>query len=320
MSEHAPFEMLLSAEMLVDDASATLEVLIERLGIDRPRDAWRQLFPGYGFEAYWCRVGRDIGASPTRLEIISPHGEPDPALCHPHMREIFLAQRDRPAKAHSTPITVADVAVVAAGVAARGARHRLDPPIDELPFLRLWMGFTADEPTTYRPDSDAGLRLEFIPTAGLGLPAAAAEPRPPAGAVERRHDGSFVGIAARLFTTDDLAATTATLAHTFDWSPAEIVDDGTQRARYRFAYERSAVLEIVQPAPGSTEHEHLKRWGSGPYGIRLTVDGLDAKADDLRARGTGFIVVERADARVILVDPVATAGTHFELVDVAQRI
>jgi hypothetical protein len=238
------------------------------------------------------------------------------------MREIFLAQGDRPAKAHSTPITVADVAVVAAGVAARGARHRLDPPIDELPFLRLWMGYTADEPTTYRADSDAGLRLEFIPTAGLGLPAAAAEPRATVDAAERRHDGGFVGIAARLFTTDDLDATMATIARTFEWSPAAIVDDGagTRRARYGFAYERSAVLEVVQPAPGTTEHEHLKRWGSGPYGIRLTVDGLDVKADDLRARGTSFIVVERADAPVIIVDPAATAGTHFELVDAAQRI
>jgi len=312
-----PFDMLLSAELLVDDASATLDLLVDRLGIERPRDSWRQLWPGWGFEAYWCRVGADLTASPTRLEIISPHGTPDPSLAHPHMHDIFAAQGDRPSRAHSTPIAVPDVAALARRLTTRGARFRLDPLTDELPFLRLWMGFRNDEPTSYLADSDAGLRLEFVPTSALGLPPGASEPS--AAGDLGPPDGRFVGVTARIFTTDDLDATIATVRATFDWSPSIVTEpDGGRRAIYRFSFERSGVLEVVEPAPGSPEHAHLSRWGGGPFGIRLAVNGIDAKAADLGDRATPFDVIDRGGNRLLLVDPAATTGTHFEIGDCNQ--
>jgi hypothetical protein len=316
MSDHdSPFDVLLSADMLVDDATAVLATIVDALGIDRPRPSWHQRPDGWGFEAYWCRIGSGLAESPTRLEIISPYGEPDPSLDHPHMREILLAHGDRPAKAHSAPIGVADVAELADRLTQRSARFRLDPPDTELPFPRVWLGVTADEPATYVPDDDAGLRLEFLPTEALGLPAGASEPS------VRSHgepDGRLLGVAARIFTTDDLGTTAGTLARTFDWTPTTVADDDGcgRRATYAFGYERSGVLEVVEPVEGTPEHEHLERWGSGPYGIRLVAHGLEARADDLARRGTPFRWLERGDARVLAVDAAATAGTQFEIVDV----
>lgn len=303
-------DMLLSADLLVADAGAALATLVDTIGIDEPRPSWQQLWPGYGFEAWWCRVGRDLSASPTRLEIISPHGDVDPALAHPYMREIWDAQGDRPAKAHSTPIAVPDVGALADQLTSRGARFRLDPVIEELPFLRLWMGMTADEPTTYLPVSDGGLRLEFVVTDGLGMPAGAAapDPVPPPGA----GDGAFVGVAARLFVTADLAGTIDVLHELFEWDPVEVIDG---RATFGFEWARSAVIEVVEPVPDSLEAAVLAGWGTGPYGIRLRVDGLDAKTEDLVSRGTPFEIVERASGEVILIDPATTCGTPFELVE-----
>jgi hypothetical protein len=299
--------------MLVDEASTTLELLIGTLRIPRPRESWRQLMPQLGFDAFWCRLP-DLATSPTRLEIISPFGTPDPERQHPHMREILGEHGDRPAKAHSAPITVADIVDLGERLTERGVRFRWDRPTEGFAFDRLWIGFSDDDPVTYVPDDDAGLRLEFLPTTALGLPAEATAPR--ASSEAGAAGGGYVGVAARIFTTDDLDAVIDTLQRTFAWSPARVVDgEAGRRATWAFAFERSAVVEVVQPAGGTVEHEHLERWGPGPYGIRLAVDGLAAKAAELDAAATPFHRLERDGREVLVVDPAATAGTTFELVE-----
>jgi hypothetical protein len=306
-------DLLMSADMLVPDATTALDALVTSLGVPQPKPSWRQLWDGFGFDAFWCRLDPDLTSAPTRLEIISPAEPPDPALDHPHMAAIFDAHGDRPAKAHSTPISVPAVETLVERLARRGARFRLDPPIPELPIPRLWIGVTADEPARYLPESDAGLRLEFLPTVGLMLPPGTQQGRVPV----RTGDGRFTRVLARLFVTHDLAATRRTLAENFDWQPDHVMatPDG-ERARFGFDFELSGWIEVVQPAAGAYEVAFIDRWGSGPYGIRLAVDGLQAKAADLRRRGTRFEQVERADLGVALwVDPIQTAGTQFEIVE-----
>jgi hypothetical protein len=300
----------MSADLLVPDATGTLDQLDASLGIPRPKASWRQLWDGFGFDAYWCRLDPDLTAAPTRLEIISPAAPPDPALAHPHMQAIFDAHGDRPAKAHSTPISVPDVDTLVERLARRGARFRLDPPIPELPLARLWIGVTADEPARYLPGSDAGLRLEFLPTSGLGLPPGMAAGRVPG---HGKADGEFTRVLARLFVTDDVSVTCRTLAANFDWEPVSLTGG---RASFGFDVRLSGHVEVIEPSAASPERSVLDRWGPGPYGIRLGVRGLDAKADDLRRRGTRFDRVERADVGcVLLIDPVQTAGTQFEIVE-----
>lgn len=309
----------MSADVLVPNATAALDMLEATLGVPPPKPSWRQRWDGFGFDAYWCRLDPDLTVAPTRLEIISPAAPPDPALDHPHMDAIFRAQGERPAKAHSTPISVPDIERLAERVASRGARFRLDPPIPELPIARLWVGVTGEDPANYLPDSDAGLRLEFLPTAGLMLPPGTALGRIPTG---RRDDGSFTRVVGRLFVTDDASAACRTLAHYFDWEPDAIVGDAStgRRVRFGFGFARSGYIELMQPVGDSPEWSTLERWGPGPYGIRLAVNDLAAKADDLRRRGTRFELVERPDGEaVILVDPAHTTGTRFEIIEEATR-
>ncbi len=172
------------------------------------------------------------------------------------------------------------------------------------------MGVTAAEPTTYRAGSDGGLRLEFVPTAGLGLPPDASAPEP--AAAPGAGDGAYVGVAARVFVTDDLTALIGVLEQVFDWSPVDVT---AGRATFRFGWIRSGALEVVEPAAGTPEAAVLAAWGPGPFGIRLRVDGLGARADDLASRGTPFRRTTRDGVDVLLVDPARTCGTPFELVE-----
>src|SRR3546814_16955353 len=52
---------------------------------------------------------------------------------------------------------------------------------------------------------------------------------------------------------------------------------------------QGAKLELVQPRDAAThEAKFLAAWGPGAYAVRISVNDLDAKADDLRSRGTRF--------------------------------
>ena len=61
---------------------------------------------------------------------------------------------------------------------------------------------------------------------------------------------------------------------------------------------------------------YLNSWGPGPYYIRIAVTGLQAKAEDLKARGTRFTWIEESEAvggkSLIRVDPADVRGQLFE--------
>lgn len=304
-------DLLMSGDMLVSNADEVLTQLVDTLAIPEPRASWTQRWTEYGFVAHWCRIGPDFAAGPTRLEVISPAGTPPFLLGHPHMRELFDSQGTRPVKAHSTPVSVPDLGPLVERLRSVGARFRLDPPMDSMPFERLWMGVTVDEPHRYLPGSDGGLRLEFLPTAALGLPAEAGSPTPPLLGLP---DGSYVGVSARVFVTGDLDGACASLERSFGWSPRDVsVDERGRVATFAFSFARSGVIEIIEPSGDGGAPAFLAQWGDGPYGIRLSVNGLPRRIAALSARGTRVQVFARNGVDMACVHPDDTAGTRIEL-------
>jgi hypothetical protein len=102
----------------------------------------------------------------------------------------------------------------------------------------------------------------------------------------------------------------------------ERADDGTRRAALGFGLAQSARLELIQPAGDRDETSFLGQWGPGIWHVRIGVSGLDAKADDLRARHTPFRAVrtgfEHPDV-VLRVSADAVPGCLFEFAEAAPQ-
>ena len=119
----------------------------------------------------------------------------------------------------------------------------------------------------------------------------------------------------------DLGWTLDRLAENLGWTPEGDVEqaaDGSRRAVLGFRLPRSARVELLEPGGDREEAEFLRRWGPGIWHVRIAVRGLDAKADDLRARGTPFRAVPTgfADPEVVLrVDAAAIPGCLFEFAE-----
>jgi hypothetical protein len=165
-------DLLMSADMLVDDATKVLRRLERTILLPTQRPSWHQDWDGWGFEAYWCRVRPDLASSPTRFQVISPLGEADPSVVHHGIGAINESPKPRPIRAHSTPIGVSDFDGLVARLTSAGCAFRVDAPDDIMSFPRLWMGRTdVQRPELYDATSDGGLFLGFIPTYALGMPA-----------------------------------------------------------------------------------------------------------------------------------------------------
>jgi hypothetical protein len=183
------------------------------------------------------------------------------------------------------------------------------------------MGITADDLADYRSGSDGGLMLEVIDTRTVGLPAVVLADDT-AGArnvpIDDTEAGTMVRTAARVFLVDDLDRSLEELAHAFMWEPEvgpETGADGSRRAVLGFQLTQSARIELLAPNDDSDAGTFLKQWGPGVWHVRIAVSDLDAKAADLRARGTPFTRVqtgfEHPDV-VLRVDPAATPACRFE--------
>ena len=316
-----PFDALASADFLVPDRDAAVAAMQRALGFGEPKPRWSHGGPGRGFRVTFCRSHPSLSRSPTLVEIIEA-AELDPALplteVVPNVAGLVALQGDRPLKSHGTPIASAAVDELTERVRRRGLRHWVQPPSDAFPFLRLWMGITADDLAGYRPGTDGGLMIEVVDTRTLMLP--------PAGEVgdvkpDDLHPGDMARTVARCFLVEDLDRALVELAETFAWEPElgpERGDDGSRRAQLGFRLEQSARIELIAPAGDSDAGKFLKRWGPGVWNVRIAVRDLGAKADDLRARGTPFQAVrtgfERPD-RVLRVDATATPGCLFEFAE-----
>jgi predicted enzyme related to lactoylglutathione lyase len=311
------FDLLTSADLLVDDATEVVSSLNRHILLPEPRPSWHQLWPGWGFEAYWCRVRSDLTVSPTRLQVIAPHGDADPAITHPGIRMIYDSQEPRRVRSHSTPIAVPDLEEIRDRLVAQGCAFRVDPPDSAMEFGRLWVGRRErSDAGLYDPSVDGGLMLEFIPTAALQLPAGAAE----APAPQLTGDGSLVRVERKSFLVRSLGHVLDALKTNFGWTPSRVLDDGSaRRAVFGFAYRHSADIEVIEPHGTTVEAEALGRWGPGPYQITLSVDDLDEANHRMLEAGTKLVHrSSHSPFRSVEVDTAQTGGAPIRLVDFAE--
>jgi hypothetical protein len=133
----------------------------------------------------------------------------------------------------------------------------------------------------------------------------------------------MVRIAARRWLLPDLDQSIASLQRTFDCriSVASTMADGSRTAAIGCAHPRSAVVDLIEPAPATREAELVAQHGPLPWTIVVEVVDLAAKAVDLRARGTSYarVVDDVTGREALAVDPAQTEGVPFVFVAAAAR-
>jgi hypothetical protein len=319
------FDALASADFLVRDKDEAVATMQTRLGFMAPKPRWSHGAPGQGFRVTFCRANPSLVQSPTLIELIEPAAlDRQRALGEvvPNVQGLADLQRNRPLKTHGAPVASSHVDELIEIVRSKGLRHWVQPRPAGFPFLRLWMGITAEELSGYHPDGDGGLMLEVVDTATLGLPADALHADPPAPA--DLTPGAMTQTLSRGFLVADLDRALDALMKTFEWEPEqppERASDGSRRAVLGFALRQSARIELLEPAGDREESDFLRRFGPGIWHVRIGVHGLAEKADDLRARNTPFRVVETGFAvpdTVLRVDASVVPGCLFEFAAAAS--
>ena len=314
------FDVLGSADFLVPSRAAAVAAAQSALGFPAPRPQWSSGEPGRGFSVTFMRPHKSLAVSPTLLEIIAVEElapDADPGAGIVNIRAMSELQGDRPVKTHGVVVGTSQIEEIIERIRSDGRRHWIH--YDALGIPRVWMGATEEDPCDYRPDDDAGLLLEFVPTPALRLWPETFEGDP--GIPDDVGPGGLVRLASRCFLVAELDKTVDLLGAAFGWQlagPVEKSEDGSRRARMAFSLPQSAWMELLEPAPSHPDAEALARWGTGVWQIRIGVNGLAAKAEDLRSRGTPF--AERVTGferppRVLRVDSSATPGCLFEFAE-----
>jgi hypothetical protein len=320
------FELLLSADMMVQDPDATAELLVQRLGIYKHL-RWRQAFDNHPYIAHFLRVHKSLALAPTRIE---PQGHLDkPNLGDPLFHEFLQSLqefqgRHRPILTHS--IVVATPAAELDQLIERLVRRRLPFRVaqrtPEMPFDRLWVGATPERPQ-YQPVVDGGLCIEIMPLEPLQLPAETFASPPPS--LPDARPGEMIRVTARGFLVRDLEDTLRRCSTNLDWETTGPVEslplEGYRRARMAFRLPHSASLDVIEPTRWNSQAGlYLHNWGPGPYYIRIAVKDLAAKAEDLKSRGTRFTWVPESQAvcggALIQVDPSCLDGQVFEFEEI----
>lgn len=318
------FQFLLSADLMVPDPDGLTDLLVDKLGIYKhPR--WRQAFDDHPYIAHFLRVHKSLAISPTRVEPQTHLDRPnrgDPLFPEfLHSLEEFQG-RHRPIKTHS--IVVATFTELQGALIERLMRRRLPFRLaqrtPDMPFDRLWVGVTPENPR-YEPSVDGGLCIEVMPIEPLQMPPETFASPPPKP--RDPQPGELIRVCARGFLVRDIDDTLRRLSANLDWEPAgpveDLVREGYRRAKMSFTVPNSASLDLIEPTRWNSETGlYLNCWGPGPYYIRIAVHNLRAKADDLSARGTDFTWIEDSEAAggaMIRVNPTELQGALFEFVE-----
>ena len=122
-------------------------------------------------------------------------------------------------------------------------------------------------------------------------------------------------IAARRWLVPNVDESLSRLHATFGCTtgPTRRTKGGARTAPIVCVHPRSAVVDLVQPAPGSVEAALVAAHGPLPWTIVIAVDDLGAKAADLGARETAFerILDDVTGADGLAPTTVHTAGVPF---------
>ncbi len=318
------FDLLLSADFMVPDPDATTRRFVERLGLPEQKPAWRQGFTDHAYVAWFLRVHKSLAVAPTRLEpqghrvIDRPSKDP---LFAPYLDHLAEYQgRARPMKTHATVLITRELPELMEKLARRKLPFRVAPLDDAMPWDRVWLGVTGDDPR-YEPSVDGGLIVEVMADWPLQLPDATWSKPPPLP--RDPGPGEYVRVQSRGVLVQDVEETVRLLSLNLDWEPLgsieSVPEEGYRRATMGFTMPHSATVEILQPthydcAPG----RYLATWGPGPYHVRLAVHGLEARADDLATRGVRFDWMPESRAvegRRLRIHPDELDGALFELVE-----
>ena len=316
------YDLLLSADLMVADPDAAADLLVRRLGILAHAN-WRQAFPTHAYIAHFLRVHKSLAVAPTRIEL-QGHVEisvpPADPFFPAYLSSLVAFQGPhRPVKTHATVLTTSNVDATLSLLQRRRVPFRIAPRDQAMPFDRIWVGVTPEDPH-YHPDFDGGLCIEIIGTAPLQMPPetfgdAVPQPRglPP---------GGMVRVMARGYLVRDLDATVRVLSANLGWEPSgpveSLPEEGYRLARMSFVVAHSATVDLIEPLRwNSPAGYYLNTWGPGPYYTRISVVGLDAKAQDLTERGTRYTdVVSTTDLpRRLQVLPDDIDGALIEFVE-----
>jgi hypothetical protein len=317
------YEFLLSADLMVPDPDATTAMLVAKLGIlEHPN--WRQAFPDHAYIAHFLRVHKSLAVAPTRIE---PQGHVD--IDVPPADPFFPAYLAnlgeyqspfRPIKTHATVLITRHLDTLLERLMRRRLPFRIAPLDLQMSWDRVWVGVTPEN-LRYSPLVDGGLCIEVMGLDPLQMPAETFSDPPP----EPRdpEPGSMVRVTGRGYLVRDLDQTLRLLSSNMDWEPASSVqvvpEEGYRVAHMGFVLKHSASVDIIEPTRWNSETGYyLNTWGPGPYYIRISVNGLDAKAEDLEGRGTTFSWRSESsavDGRRIQVEPTELDGLLVEFVE-----
>jgi hypothetical protein len=246
-------------------------------------------------------------------------GELDPTVPSPrtlpHMPGLRRAQETLPVRTHGTVFAVSDMEAAIERVRSGGFRHWLDAANDLVTQHRLWVGVSEAEKDVWIPGDDGGLLVELVETASLpGVMESADQAPPPLEAPP----GTMTRIVARRWLVPDVEQSVARLHATFDCAIGDVrcATDGSETAPVLCAHPRSAVVDLVEPAPDSADADLVAACGPVPWTIVIAVDDLEAKAADLAERATPFVRTEDqiTGAPAIAPDPSCTLGVPFQFV------
>lgn len=316
------FDLLMTADMMVPDPDGMTELLVNKLGIHKHPN-WRQAFDNHPYIAHFLRVHKSLAVAPTRVEPQVHLDRPNPGdpSFHHFLQSLEAFQgKHRPILTHS--IVVAAHGPKFEQTVERLMRRRLPfrmaQRTPEMPFDRLWVGVTPERPE-YEPSVDGGLCIEIMPMEPLQLPPETfATPAPQPRDLQ---PGQLVRVSARGFLVRDLDDTLRRCSANLDWEPVGAVEtllgEGYRRARMGFTLPNSASLDVLEATRWDGEAgRYLNSWGPGPYFVRIAVNGLQVKAEELKARGIGFDWIESSEAvggrSLIRIHPAELDGQLFE--------
>jgi hypothetical protein len=315
-------DFLYTADFMVPDPDAFTEMVVAKLGIVA-REDYRQAFPEHGYIAHFLRVNTSRAVAPTLFEPQHHVDVPNPAdpLFEPHLDSLYEFQgRYRPLVTHSCVIATDGIHELIDKLHRRRLKFRIAPIDEHLAWERVWTGTSPEQPR-YTPEVDGGLCLEWHPIEPLRMPEKAFATPPPQPADP--HPGAMIRIVSRAFLVRDLDHTLRCLSDNLDMEPAGTVErfdaEGYRLAQIAFPLANSACIDVIEPTEGGSETGmYLNTWGPGPYYVRIAVNGLDAKAHDLEARGTRHALVDDNSApggRRLRVDPRDVDGIVIDFVD-----
>jgi len=303
------YDLMVTVSVLVDDIDPAVETLCIALGMPRPRpQSFRE---GPGIRAMFCRVHPKYAVAPTFLELVAagPIEDTTPRSMVFPVADIAARHGSRVVKWHATEISMPDEMLLdlSQHLDRLGVPHGFIPSDSR---DRFFLG--GDPNVSYEPNADAGLIVEAIRSThlGLGEDGFSAPADIPADAGPE----TMVRIVAREYLVDDLDETLRILERNLRWTPASVYEyDGARRAAMPFRAPRSARLELVEPSGPGRVADAYEQNGAGAWTIRISVIDVDAKADDLAARGTPFTIEDR----VLRPDRECTLHVPFEFVAAA---